>query len=851
MGVIKTKLLIPENQQDYISRKRLLQKLDVGLLKKITVITAHAGCGKTALLSEWASTLTSEPVWVALDFEDNIGSGERFWKHNITALHKKLGLPFDILFDQSAFKERSFLVKLLNMLSKVEEEIVIIWDDFQVIKNEVLLRNLSYFIRYLPPNVHLYISSRQHPDLSLSRIKMEDNIIELTADHLMLTEIEKNHLMEGLLKIPLTKELESMFDLAEGWIMGIKLLAYRFNQQKFRSKIDHLIGKDKNLQNYFLEEVMNNLDEQMKQFLLKTAMFNSFSEEFCEEIIENGNGRLFLYELIEHQLFIVPIENGWYRYHHLFRDFLIEHQQLIYEREKIVQIYCRAAQWFESQSYEIEALEYYLAGEEYEQSLKILLKQFNDFNEKEKEVSLKAFIKKIPNEILIQDSRLYIVNLIVLNLLGDEKAWKEGSRWAREYIKMRKKLVSKSELAILSGGIAFLHAFDSYLKEDLERAIYWSREYLTYYPQGGLFQNMPHDGGLYYSLLELKTFSNDLFRYEENLLTLIDLWQNTSDVHFYSLICLDYGYLLIEWNDLENAQKHFQIVKEIGETYQIPYLEVIATIHLTHIYRMRYYIEQEIYLLSSLKALETSQLDHFLQTKLNVFFEMYPVEERGIAIDQTWFDKLIQIEDVQVIQQRIFEYRFVIRRLTQDDKLQQANQLVEKLLSYQEMKNVHYYFISLLLQKSILLERKGERINSLYTVETALYLAQEYQYIRVFLDEEKWGYKVLKNYLEIRNERKFTNLKNVSLIYVRKLLQLFPYEQSVTPKKVTDKLYGLTDREKEVLDKLSQGLSYGDIGFYLEIAPSTVKTHVNNVFRKLQVNNRVQAAQKAKKLKLI
>jgi LuxR family maltose regulon positive regulatory protein len=334
--LLTTKLYIPPTRPELISRPRLIERLNAGLHRKLTLISAPAGFGKTTLLSQWASQQVSEsangrPVaWLSLDEGDN--DPARFLAYFIAALQtipslSEAGVRESAL---AVFQSpqpppiEAVLTPLIDEIAALPDKIILVLDDYHLIEAQPIRDALTFLLEYLPPQMHLVITTRDDPHLPLARLRGRGQLTELRATDLRFSSSEAAEFLNQVMDLGLsTEDIAALETRTEGWIAGLQLAAISMQgHEDAPSLIKSFTGSHRFVLDYLIEEVLEQQPENIQTFLLQTAVLNRLTGSLCNALTSQDNGQATLELLERSNLFIVPLdgERQWYRYHHLFAD---------------------------------------------------------------------------------------------------------------------------------------------------------------------------------------------------------------------------------------------------------------------------------------------------------------------------------------------------------------------------------------------------------------------------------------------------------------------------------------------------------------------------------------------------
>jgi LuxR family maltose regulon positive regulatory protein len=325
-----TKFFIPQMQNTIANRDTLLKKLDFILSKKLSLVLSPAGYGKTTMLSSWIykRDYKSNVLWITLDTRDD--SLYSFWHCIIFGLYKQMDSCFEdcmnLFYAYSLYPIESIVNLLINSLAKVNNDILIVLDDFHYIQNIDILSSMKSFINRIPRNTHIILVSRYMPDIPISKLIIQDEVIELTIDDLKLSIDEIGDLLNNRLNLCLNDlEIKDLYCHTEGWITPIKLVADSLMKNpERRGIIEHLNSSYKCLDDFLFDEILNEYPAEVQHFLLKTSILETLNPALCNYILNMDNTGKILVNLMNNHLFIFSLDSNEenFRYHSLFAEIL-------------------------------------------------------------------------------------------------------------------------------------------------------------------------------------------------------------------------------------------------------------------------------------------------------------------------------------------------------------------------------------------------------------------------------------------------------------------------------------------------------------------------------------------------
>src|SRR5947207_135817 len=386
MPILATKLYLPRLRPNVVSRPRLLERLNEGLHRKLTLIAAPAGFGKTTLVSEWVEGIERPTAWLSLDEGDN--DPTRFLTYLVAALQTiaaTLGEGvLGVLQSPQPPPPEAMLTALLNDLTTILDDFVLVLDDYHVLDAKPVDQALTFLLEHLPPHMHLVIATREDPALPLARLRAGGHLTEVRAVDLRFTPSEAAAFPTQVMGLNLeAQDIAALERRTEGWIAGLQLAAISLQgQQDATSFIRSFTGSHHFVLDYLLEEVLQQQSESLQTFLLRTSILDRLCGPLCDAVLMDPSvsGQETL-EYLEHaNLFLVPLDNErrWYRYHHLFADLLRQrlHQSAASsmrdERKGVAELHSRASQWYEDNGLAIEAFHHAVAANDVERAERLI-----------------------------------------------------------------------------------------------------------------------------------------------------------------------------------------------------------------------------------------------------------------------------------------------------------------------------------------------------------------------------------------------------------------------------------------------------------------------------------------------
>lgn len=405
--LLTTKLYIPPILTQIVPKTELVDRLEAGIRigRRITLITASAGYGKTSLIAGWASSFSQQTdlkfCWLSLEESDNDPS--LFWTYFLAALQTcraRLGeaLAQSIWAQPNPVVIKSFLIGLVNEIAQLDDRLVLVLDDLHLIQNEAILDNLIFLIEHLPVQLHLVLLSRAVPPLPLSRWRARGQITEMNQNDLRFNPVETESFFRNRIAGITRDEVLIIHQRLEGWPTGLQLTAlaieidaqnsaqetgtfpvgttsYPFAHSRARV-LARLTKAQSYLTDYLTDEVLSHLPEPTQAFLLHTSILEQFSPALCDVVMKktaypNMNHPALLAQLEKQSLFLVPLdpERKWFRYQRPFGELLQARLMAQVTGQEMQELHRTVAAWYHEQGFGEDAIHHALQGNDVQSAL--------------------------------------------------------------------------------------------------------------------------------------------------------------------------------------------------------------------------------------------------------------------------------------------------------------------------------------------------------------------------------------------------------------------------------------------------------------------------------------------------
>jgi LuxR family maltose regulon positive regulatory protein len=914
--ILATKLYIPPPRSKIVLRPRLTERLNAGLQRKLTLISASAGFGKTTLVSEWVAGCDQKVAWLSLDEGDN--DPARFLAYLVAALQtiaSKIGAGvLSALQSSQPPPIESILTALLNEITALPDNFILVLDDYHVIDSQSIDHALTFLLEHLPPQMHLVIATREDPPLPLARLRARDQLTELRLADLRFTPAEAAGFLNQVMGLTLSAEdITALEARTEGWIAGLQLAALSMQgDQDATGFIRSFTGSHRFVLDYLVEEVLQRQPEHVRNFLLQTAILNRLSGSLCEAVTGQEDGRGMLEALERGNLFVVPLDNQrqWYRYHHLFADVLQAHLKEA-QPGQVSGLHQRASAWYEQNGFPPEAIRHALAAEDFVRAAGLIELAWSAMDLSSHSTTWLGWVKELP-DVLIRFRPVLCVGYAWALLDGGELEASEArlldaERWL-DAPTDQMVVVDKEQFRSLPASIATARAYRSLAFGDVPGAVKYARQAL---------ELTPADDQLRYneatSLLGLAQYtSGNLQAAERSLADFHTNLRKTGEIQILVGITFLMADIRVALGRLHEAESIYQqslrLVTGQGEPMPLGTADLYRG--LAELYVERGDLEAAAqYLLTSQKLGEQTPTTDWLhrlcvsQARLKeaqgeldgalalldeaerVYVraplpDVHPVaalkariwlKQGRLAEALGWMREQGLSVDDDLRYTREFEHITLARVLIAAGKsdreagsLDEATRLLGRLLQAAETGGRLGSAIQILLLQALVYQAQDNLPHALAPLERALALAEPQGYVRIFVDEGE-AMRLLISDFRLKIEKQPRGQDHKMPGYVDKLSAAFAQPAAMPQSKIENPtslrsgdysqkskmVEPLSERELEVLKLLRSELSGPEIAQQLIISLHTLRTHTNNIYNKLGVNNRRAAVRRAEELDLL
>ena len=894
--ILTTKLHTPSSRPGSVQRMRLIEKLELGLSQnhKLSLIAASAGYGKTTLVTQWLDNNSGKYVWLSIDEGDN--DINRFLSYFIAGLQEiddDIGQSlFSVLGSIQVLPPEGLFSVLIDEIAGLASPVIVVLDDYHSIHNEKIHAGLDYLLKNQLDNLHLVLISRFDPPLSLARLRVREQLTEIRSLDLRFMLDETIDFFRDPIDLDLNRrEIEILLDRTEGWAAGLQLAGLSLrgrNQEQIAGFLESFGGKHRDVVDYLSHEVLSQQSSEILEFVTCTSIFDRFCVPLCNSILEIDDSASLLMQMETANLFLIPLDEQreWYRYHFLFRDLAASKL----DENSRHTLYRKATNWFEENGLVEEAVKYALLAGDADQAARLVSGVAEATIKNGYLSTMRRWLDELPDDLVRSDGGLAITKAWILIFTGMSDAAgsfvdsaEESYRKTGDQAGVGRVLTARCKLIIEEKRFTNEKIVDE-ISRLSSRALELIGEDDYLYRGFALIIS----GGA-------RLWLGDSRGAEESLTEALAFGENTSQPAVVSAALSDLVSVLNLQGQREKAARVCRSVmaKQIDSKGNPLPISAIAYLQLGSLEYLANHLEEAARLnrtaldlcsshgwLTLITACEMEKVSlHLAGQEPEKAFELlqknlgraqesgsiselvgwrqkeaeFHLRQGTLEVVEKWAEEL----DIEVILDfltdcfREIECFTYIRYQIARNNLPEALRIVNAHLKWAADVGYVYSLINNHIIRARIDSISGNRNGAVASLEKALKLAAPGEYRRPFLDEDLPLTELLPK------------TQNAQSSFVSSLMHDARREFSSSTAEITASSAGfarskkilttepLSDREREILELISAGLSNREIADRLFIALSTVKTHINNIYSKLDVKSRTKALARAGELDLL
>lgn len=906
--LIRTKINKPRLTTDHVLRPHLVEKLNSGLDRKLTLVSAPAGFGKTILVLSWLEICERPSFWLSLDENDNNLS--IFLSYFIAAVRTRYSQACDgtsDLLEADRMPPPDYVAtSLVNDIVDIHEPFIFVLDDYHLIHDETIQQLITSLVKTQPEQLHLVIISRSDPLLPLPSLRANRLMTEIRTNELRFSEQEA----ELFFQRAVDKRIDhvtaiGLHQRTEGWVVGLRLAALSLQAGTDHSAIlDSFRGDTSEfVTDYLISEVLDHQPAEMRKFLLKTSILDRFNPDLCETVsssfTEKSNSSFesdsfglsasaLLSKMKNMNLFLIPLdtEQNWYRYHPLFQEVLRSRLLSDLSHEQVKTLHCRASNWLMEHGYREEAIQHALAANDINMAVNLVEDQSQNLLNPVDRFILERWLSLLPQQVIWRRPKLQIT-----------RAWILFRQWNittldnvldRTETLLSEDTCTNDEKEAISGQINTLRSATQYLlHSEYQRVLDISETGLQQLPESArdarsialMLRSLSHQAlgrrntairdleqiiadpspqgpaktQAYLTLALLHFSAGDLINMERVTSRMLSFADQNKDVNAIPGANYTAGFLHYEWNDLDAAEVHFQRVFELR--YRTNFMGGISGgLGLIRINQLRSQLDESQELIDILRA-DTNKI---MNTDLLPLVEAAQAMQDMLQGDQAAALRWARSSGTEGLDDKtfIFELPFLIQtrilvELGTTAEIQRLRTRLQELSVDLETYHFTHRFVQILTHLVLVNERLGNTTEAFELLQRAVDLAQPGGFVRSFVDV---GPSILPLLEQVQGH-------HIAPDYTAQLLAAFEMEGAANLPEKRASLTGsmdesgllepLTQREEDVLYLMMRGLMNKEIANELVISPHTVRAHATNIYAKLGVSNRARAVHKARQLNIL
>lgn len=906
--LLLTKVSLPILRKIVVHREKILRQLNEGIQDGhlLTLVSAPPGYGKTTTIRMWVEQAGYPVAWVSLEKSDN--DLKQFITYVLTALQQAeddLGqAALEVVENVQEINLQQILGLLLNDLLGLDQRVILVLEDYHLIENATIDQFIELLLNQNVVNLHLVITTREDPNLPLTRLRVRNQLTELRAADLSFSLPEAAEFFSNVMGVHLAKrEMEILESRTEGWAAGLQLAALSLKENVDTAKfVEAFRGTHRHVLDYLIEEVLKSQTEDIKEFLRQTSILDQLSTSLCEAVTGQKASGKYLQYLESNNLFLIALdeERTWYRFHALFAE-LLKNQLLQAEPERVDELHERAADWYEKNGLIRKAVEHAFQVANLNKAYALIERNAMPMLYQGEVHTVAGWFERLP-ESLMQGSPMMFVSktwaLALMYHLPRMNEIEQAVQSAEGALDL-----SNADRALRNLVAGYIASVRAYLMQPLVLAgedpstliatSQKAQELLPPEERGIRSVNALNIGFGYMRLGDLSAAAKAYQQVVED---------GVAGGNWYAAVYGQMALISLEIQKGElkealrlcdtNVERFNRFVAgqrfpPIGELYSMQgellleenrlaeaeqaLMQGLNLVHLTReqearlrcyssLSRLRVAQGNRQGMLENVKALEESwpevavyaqALRHRLSTRAPFADQTSLDAARSWVMQTGSFEGLPDFASVDPVSEIYFHARLCVahiltRLAAQNPKEFSLLEVHDQLARHEKLVEAHGltgWMIEIWIVRALMYHVEGKAEDARRLIRLALSASAPRGYFRIFVDEADLLCPLLESMLPRLKDDQLSS-------FAKRLLKAMPGESVQDQTNLRDEQL-LSDRELEVLRLLAAGQSYKEVGQNLFLSLNTVQFHVKSIYRKLSVNKRGHAILKAREMQLI
>ncbi|MDI9245526.1 LuxR C-terminal-related transcriptional regulator [Marinobacter sp. CHS3-4] len=903
--LLTTKFLRPSPDPRSVDRQRLSSLLEGSDTKRLNLVVAPAGFGKTTLVCQWCSSATRPTAWLSLDEHDD--EPRRFWQYVVGAFEANglTGLEEcrQQLAQCSLQELEGPITSLINALTSDQAPWSLVLDDYHFIQDTQIQRQLSFFLDYLPPEVLVTLTSRTEPALPLARWRVRRWVEEIHPSLLAFSEEECRDFFRDTMGLTLSDhEVSRICARTEGWVAAMQLSALsggRFESQDQPFAKPQLDVDERKISDYVLSEVLEQQPRPIRDFLLDTAFCPRLCASLCDAVRQASNSQALLEQLLRENLFLIPLDtrNEWFRYHDLFREALLQRAKQL-DPEQAESKWRRVVEWLLAHGHVQEAIGQIVLQRDWSWLANVLAEHGNNLIHAGFHLQVLDWLDSLPGDILSESPQLLMLQVWalffgnrvdMLDPLLTELEDMLDKRVADSHPDSAGALGLQSEISLIRSYLARSRSDDksaSDLTQQVLRDIDYTRiplKSVTYYglgldyygkgaladaeealkssvrygqverkpstvlSSGGLLAWIQYNRGDIDTALETCTSVRqwvDQHHSDPRQPMLISCWQNSALIEIYR-----------ERNQPQLAASYLAPLLDHVNSGTEPGQHVIIQFVRGHLAFSEGRFQEAIEVLEDAVSVARRKRDHILfePPACSALLARCYLATGHLDLAEEWLEQVTSETFTNPLNQEQNQISVARVQVAQGKPRKATSTLVPLRLSAE--KDQHYrHLAEIQLVYSEALAAEGKHLDAEKMLTLAIQRASEAGFMRLLAEESKTIQRMCLNLPALRapgqwNKRVLRMLEELQ----EKVAETSSNSESGQKAAEENErlVEPLSQREIQVLELINRGLANKNIAADMGVAPTTVKAHIRNLYGKLAVGSRTEALAKARRLGLL